>query len=205
MNPCTASNPPGRLIRLRPVHPFAAKGTASQVPGGASQIEGVVDCRATGAIGGRCRITSVPLLRSIRGQTRPARFRQAPALPAQHTKLVLQTATSRIDTNPQPTRSDQDQADRRGNPGAGRREAPDAVWRLQAFRPAWIGNSAAVEEQRRHRRHIGSYSPFYTPLEIGLPSKKPLDRKSAVNNNFAVVRGGIEPPTHGFSVRCSTN
>ena len=33
-----------------------------------------------------------------------------------------------------------------------------------------------------------------------------LNEKTQVNpGNLLVVRGGLEPPTHGFSVRCSTN
>ena len=34
----------------------------------------------------------------------------------------------------------------------------------------------------------------------------PLNEQTQVNPGISlVVRGGLEPPTHGFSVRCSTN
>ena len=34
----------------------------------------------------------------------------------------------------------------------------------------------------------------------------PPNEETQVNpGNSSVVRGGLEPPTHGFSVRCSTN
>ena len=41
---------------------------------------------------------------------------------------------------------------------------------------------------------------------LGHDKADPLNKETQVNpGNSLVVRGGLEPPTHGFSVRCSTN
>ena len=32
-----------------------------------------------------------------------------------------------------------------------------------------------------------------------------IDKKITASRRLVVARGGIEPPTHGFSIRCSTN
>ncbi len=50
-----------------------------------------------------------------------------------------------------------------------------------------------------------SHSPKATlPLDGLLPWRKKCC-KSFLENNLQVAGGGLEPPTHGFSVRCSTN
>lgn len=38
-----------------------------------------------------------------------------------------------------------------------------------------------------------------------IPKKKELGIKKALKFSGLVVISGLEPPTHGFSVRCSTN
>ncbi len=44
------------------------------------------------------------------------------------------------------------------------------------------------------------FSPA-SSIREGQKTKKPFEKRKA----FEVVMSGFEPPTHGFSVRCSTN
>ena len=50
-------------------------------------------------------------------------------------------------------------------------------------------------------------SPLYKKVIETANEASPGDFQGLLENatNCEVVRGGLEPPTHGFSVRCSTN
>ena len=70
---------------------------------------------------------------------------------------------------------------------------------------------------QRSKRERGSFDPYRFAtgrhvkggeLEVAAAGNRKFKRKRPLENQRAlklVAKGGIEPPTRGFSIRCSTN
>jgi hypothetical protein len=56
------------------------------------------------------------------------------------------------------------------------------------------------------KKHVGKNAETMAEdiwcLDVTYPEEPP---RNAANSSMTVVRGGLEPPTPGFSVQCSTN
>lgn len=61
------------------------------------------------------------------------------------------------------------------------------------------GAKSGAERSRNEKNQAKSGALVFNQAD-------PLNEQAQVNPGISlVVRGGLEPPTHGFSVRCSTN
>jgi hypothetical protein len=72
-----------------------------------------------------------------------------------------------------------------------------ALFRIDALNTASAGATRCdIDNENCFCRYRAAY------LDVGEGSHATRDRRPG---KVMVPRGGIEPPTHGFSVRCSTN
>ena len=70
----------------------------------------------------------------------------------------------------------------------------------------WLRFNDASAEVQKHEGHWYTCSVYQTNMLSDAPeSKKPLTPLGIKGLAFLVAKGGIEPPTRGFSIRCSTN
>ena len=67
-----------------------------------------------------------------------------------------------------------------------------------------IGNNHFATKKISGHKTDSTFQRYNIVTEAEMKSMKWLEEKGE-NSGMLVARGGIEPPTHGFSVRCSTN